>query len=497
MAYGVDAYGRPQPDDPNQQQLTQKGQQNPALGQQYQLQRMDSGSSGGQLMPPQRQDNTAPQQQGQQPATPRQDQSAFQGRQMSMAGQQQAAGSAQGQAMGNLANGGAQFSQLPQQQTNSGQQPQQGTSGGQQPGGYGSPQEAIAALYAKHGVADGGAGSGFTDAAYWAKQSTGTGGWDDYWNNRLDSDLSGTGTDAGGNNAPQYQQAQMFQGQSAGPAPTFTPYQFDQTPMNSYQGDKLSDKQLPAYMAAQISQYQAPGQAQGINDSMSGLMAKMIANPETMSDQNVAQLKEQQKEQALSMQQQMQAQGGQQAAAQGMYGSGAQMANDQRSRDTTLNSLLSGYRGIDLQKMGQDRTDQLNVMNAGQGFTNSLTNQAQGNYGATLQGQQAQANQNFQSQQSQADAVKFNLGRETAQAGINQAASASQQNARQFGLQAQQAQAGQNQFGASFGQQNWQTLMAQQLAQSQMAQNQGQFNSNLQNNQYQFGVNNANRLNGF
>jgi hypothetical protein len=456
MAYGVDAYGRPQPDDPTQQaqNIKASGQNNPAaLGSQMQLQRMDNSGQ----QPQQRQDNTAPQQQGQQPATPQQ--------------QQQ----------------GAPMPQPPQG-------PQQGTSGGQQPGGYGSPQDAIAALYAKHGVADGGAGSGFTDAAYWAKQATGTGGWNDYWNNRLDSDLGGTGTDAGGNNAPQYQQAQM---QSAGPSPSFTPFQFDQTPMNSYQGDQLSTQQLPAYMAAQISQYQAPGQAQGLNDSMSGLMAKMIANPETMSDQNVAQLKEQQKEQALSMQQQMQAQGGQQAASQGMYGSGQQLANDQRSRDTTLNSLLSGYRGIDLQKMGQDRTDQLNVMNAGQGFTNALTNQAQGNYGATLQGQQAQANQNFQSQQSQADAVKYNLARQQAQAGINQASSASQQNARQFGLQAQQAQAGQNQFGANFGQQNWQTLMANQLAQAQMATQNGQFNANLQNNQYQFGVNNANRLNGF
>lgn len=65
----------------------------------------------------------------------------------------------------------------------------------------GNPNDPIAALYAKHGVQAGGDGSGFLDKAYWQKQADAKGGWfgaggnDPYWNNRLDSDLSGTGPD--------------------------------------------------------------------------------------------------------------------------------------------------------------------------------------------------------------------------------------------------------------------------------------------------------------
>lgn len=94
--------------------------------------------------------------------------------------------------------------------------PLQTAIGSQATGGLGAPpplagNDPIAALYAKHGVQASGDGSGFLDKAYWQKQADAKGGWfgasgnDPYWNDRLDSDLSGTGPDG----KPQPQTAQM------------------------------------------------------------------------------------------------------------------------------------------------------------------------------------------------------------------------------------------------------------------------------------------------
>jgi hypothetical protein len=450
MAYGVDAYGRPLSDDPNA--AAPRQQQPKPVGNPSALD--DPSNPPPFLPPPQRNDNTAPQQQGQQPATP----------------QQQQQPSAQ------------QF--------------------------ISQYQQSHAANQGIGGLADALAQNGYSNATRYMYGNTPS-------NNELSLDgqkfkvMSGengsnpawfaAGTDDGGGamSAPQgaWQQytAGQLPNQKLGEAGG---YAYNKTAMPSYQAGQLSTQGLPAYMAAQMAQYQQPGQAQGLNDSMSGLMAQLMANPNSMSDQGVAQLKEQQKEQALSMQQQLQAQGGQQAASLGTYGSGQQLANDQRFREGTMNSVLSGNRAIDLQKMMQDRTDQLGVLNAGQGLTNSLTNQAQGNYGATLQGQGAQANQNLQQQQSQAAQVQFDLQRQMNQEGLNQSQAGSQQNATNYGFQVQQAdaasQAQQQQYALqqALAQQglyqqsaqiNNQTVagqLAQQLAYAQLGQNDNQFQQN-------------------
>ena len=193
------------------------------------------------------------------------------------------------------------------------------------------------------------------------------------------------------------------------PASNATPYHAPQAPSTSSGSSPVSSdgRIAPPSQAApapqpppppqpsyNYAQYQAPPQ-QGLENQLGQQMSQMVANPHSMSDENVAMLQAQQREQAALMAQQNGQQMAGQWAARGMSGGGQQDLAQRRLNDTLMSSVLGSNRDVMLQKMQQDRKDELDAQQAGNAFLNAQ----QGRYGDAfktgLMGEQAQADENF------------------------------------------------------------------------------------------------------
>jgi hypothetical protein len=157
---------------------------------------------------------------------------------------------------------------------------------------------------------------------------------------------------------------------------------------------------LQAYQPAAISQFNAPDQS-ALNSSMGALVQRLLANPQTMGPDVVNAMKEKEKEQALSMQEQMLGSLQQRGAATGMLNSGQNTAQEQSARESMISRLTGAYRDLDLAAVKQNRQDELGALGAGMDFTGNQLAQALQGYGATLQGQQAQADENRAGNDSQ------------------------------------------------------------------------------------------------
>jgi hypothetical protein len=158
--------------------------------------------------------------------------------------------------------------------------------------------------------------------------------------------------------------------------PQATPYA--QAPQNTYQ-------------AQQVQQFQAP-QQQEIGAQQQQLIQRIMQNPESMSAQNVAQMKTAQQEQALAAQKQMMNQLGGNMASRGIDPGSpgyAQMLQRQTMQDTS-SQMLGANRAIDLQKMQQDRADQLGALGASTDYMNSALGRAVSGFQTGLQGTEAQ-----------------------------------------------------------------------------------------------------------
>lgn len=231
---------------------------------------------------------------------------------------------------------------------------------------------------------------------------------------------------------------------------------------------------VPAYQAAQLSQFSAPNQ--GANDaSQSALMQAILANPGTMNPQVVAQLKEAQKEEALSMAGQNQSTMDQGNVASGRLGSGQAEAASQNNRQQAINAILTGNRNTDVTAASTNRSDQLNALGASSSLAQDQLGRAINGYTTTLGGQQAQASENYKAEQD-------GLNRILAQFGINTGVAnnaqqnysqdlASQLQAFQQSLQTSQFGENQRQFNDTLGynynalDQNGQNSLLQYLSQ--------------------------------
>lgn len=143
--------------------------------------------------------------------------------------------------------------------------------------------------------------------------------------------------------------------------------------------------QATAQMAKNpVPHYQAPDQsaAQG---QISALLQAILANPQTMNDNVVSQMKEAQKSQALLMGQQNQSQLDRSAVSRGTLGSGAQQAMQGENLQHVLGQILDSNRSIDIQQVAQNRQDQLNALQAGESVLNGQLGRANQNYGTSLQ----------------------------------------------------------------------------------------------------------------
>lgn len=121
------------------------------------------------------------------------------------------------------------------------------------------------------------------------------------------------------------------------------------------------------------------------------LLQSMLQNPHTLNADN---LKEASKETTLSTSDQLRQQILQDSARRGLGGLNSGMTDSALgdARNATLSDLSKGYRDIDIQKAGQDRTDEMNVLNQ---YLNGQ-NQEFGQYAAQQGINQGANNQNFQ-----------------------------------------------------------------------------------------------------
>ena len=189
---------------------------------------------------------------------------------------------------------------------------------------------------------------------------------------------------------------------------------FGTTPFSQYQGNP-----------GNISQYGGVDQS-GVENLQQQQLMNMLQNPSSMSAQNVAQLKEIQKEQALELQKSGMSQNAERAAAQGRLGSGSQALQDSLLQDKANNALLTGYRDIDLKKMTQDRADLLDALDTANTAMNSRSNRSTSEFAQTLAGQQAREKVGLDAATSAQAAERLGLERTQAQelANLNQAKSA-------------------------------------------------------------------------
>jgi hypothetical protein len=135
-----------------------------------------------------------------------------------------------------------------------------------------------------------------------------------------------------------------------------------------------------------INQFNAPNQA-GMQGQLNSLMGYLFQNPTSMTDTGVAQLKEAQKETALSTQNQQRQMLDERNAARGMVGSGYEQAQLADQAATANDSMLRGYRDIDIQKMQQDFEDRGRVAELGNSMLTGEMDRATSAYDRTLAGQ--------------------------------------------------------------------------------------------------------------
>lgn len=263
----------------------------------------------------------------------------------------------------------------------------------------------------------------------------------------------------------------------AAPAPTPAP---QPTPSAARVVTPVSLANVPAYSPTAltntynptpVSQFSAPDQS-GTNAQQNALMSAILANPETMNPNVVAQMKEAQKEQALSMAGQTQQGLDASSTANGTLGSGAAAANAAANRQSAINSILTGNRNTDIAAASTNRQDQLNAEAASSALAQDQLGRATSGYATTLAGQTAADQQQQFKSTGDLNAAQLN--------NTNSLASGQDAVSRllsQFGINQGVAANAQTNYGADLtaALQKWQ----QQMDAANFGENQRQFNDTL------------------
>jgi hypothetical protein len=205
--------------------------------------------------------------------------------------------------------------------------------------------------------------------------------------------------------------------------PDGTIYQPGQLPADTakdYEKFTYGDYSAGPYKQYDFTQFNGPNQS-AIEGQQQALLQQILAHPETMSDMNVAALKEKNKEEAVAMQKQLEGQMDERLAGRGFSGGGGlAMAGKRQLGEDVLSQVLSGNRDVDLQKMMRDREDQLGALGAGTDFLNAQMGRATSGYASKLAGQNAQAGeQHFAHTAADTDAAR-RMQRDALQAGEGQ-----------------------------------------------------------------------------
>jgi hypothetical protein len=189
---------------------------------------------------------------------------------------------------------------------------------------------------------------------------------------------------------------------------------------SGYTAGQLPDSQLPTYQAAKFAQFQDPLNP-AIGKAHNDLMLRILQTPESLDPLTIAKMKEIEKEQALQAWGLQQQQIGTDAASRGLSGAGATLGALVTGKNLTDQGIFSAMRGIDIAAAQTNNADRLAAAGMGDQYQSGVMNRGLGGFNATLSGQQAQANDNFRAQQTQADAVNFALQKALAQEQLYQA----------------------------------------------------------------------------
>lgn len=168
------------------------------------------------------------------------------------------------------------------------------------------------------------------------------------------TNTTGSSTSYGGLSAPpadaRYSYTGALQGQTS---PTYGGFNYQVQKSNLYTPGQFADYN-PADMG-------------GVDDASRDAVLNAL-NTRSMTPEGVAQLKEQNKEQSLSMADQLRDRTMLNAASRGVTSGGA-TGRSLREIDTSLaDSVLAGNRSTDIQKMTQDRKDILDALGAAEAF---------------------------------------------------------------------------------------------------------------------------------
>jgi hypothetical protein len=247
-------------------------------------------------------------------------------------------------------------------------------------------------------------------------------------------------------------------------------------PFSTYQAGQFQTQvnqpgALPgSYQGSQFSQFQNPNQ-QALNDAQQQLLQRLLQNPETLGPQQLAQLKEKQKEAALLQEQQGLQNAMQNAASRGTTNGGALAGIQRQLGADRATNVINSNRDLDLAAALQNRQDMTQALGAVESILGGQMSRASQGYQNVLQGQTTQADdtrnvsqdaiqralagnaqdldasrlnlqkegmqmdQNFQQFQTQRSAEDANLQRLLSQFGINEAVRGSGRADDQFGLQ--------------------------------------------------------------
>jgi hypothetical protein len=189
---------------------------------------------------------------------------------------------------------------------------------------------------------------------------------------------------------------------------------------NQFQPAQLPTTDLPIYQPQQLMTPDALNAEQ----LQFGLLQKVLNAPDEYTEENVRQMQEAQKEQALSAQHGAMQKLTDRYAAMGRYGSGQLDANSRRMQDDTTSQILSGNRDINLQAANANWNSRMSALQN----ANSVLNESLGR-------RQAQANQEYLGYNSQADQTKFALERALGQAGLGNQANSQNLQSQQLALQ--------------------------------------------------------------
>ena len=168
--------------------------------------------------------------------------------------------------------------------------------------------------------------------------------------------------------------------------PTYGGFQYTNEGLPVYQ--QVNYDPNITYRPGQVSQFQAPDQS-ALNQLQGTTVQQMLENP-TLSDQVLAQMREQHKDTVLSLGEQLGQQASQRAAAQGTFGGGQYGSTLGDIQQSMAGDITKGYRDLNVRAADLNRQAQERALAASENVLSGQMNRGIAGYQAGLGGQMAQ-----------------------------------------------------------------------------------------------------------